>query len=196
MQAISARYFFTLFIIIWVVIVCNNLIFGDESCSLKFHKVIDNQLIKTEGIYEPGRKLYSDYKLFGLSDNFYIKRVEDLSIENSDIDEIVIHQNEFCLPNRECFNIIFSISESTRYKLMEYTRLNIFNKVAFKINGRILIIATISEEIDTKLIVPLINKTLPEIKRILDPLKIDIKFGRGTWDDLKKTGGINAGDCN
>lgn len=135
----------------------------DDLRNLNIKQVITNTKMIDNSDYEYGKMLYPQYSYEGLSEYFMIKKTPDISFEPKDIKLIKIIREPWIPDNKLEFTVNINFYSSGQKKINPYSRQNINKKVALEIDGKIFVIATILENIESEMKISVSNKTAQTI---------------------------------
>ena len=142
---------------------------------LTIKEVIDtNDKINIDSNYEHGKEHYPRYSYAGLSDNFLIKKVPDITLCAGDIRSIEIKRQPFSQPHIPNYVISIHLESAAATKISDYTKRNLDKRIAIEIDGTIFAIPKILEEIREELDLTLGGWSLKEIERELRKISNNI----------------------
>jgi preprotein translocase subunit SecD len=145
-----------------------------HSC-LNIREVIEgDNNTKVSSDYEYGQSLYPRYEDAGLSENFLIKKIPDVSLCQVDIKSIEVEEQPFSQPHLRVYFVSIYLNTLAANKVSGYTRSNMGKHIALEIDGRIFAVPKILEEVKTKIKLTAGWNGLEEIKRELGKISDNI----------------------
>lgn len=135
----------------------------------------DNSCKQAEG-YDCGSEIYPDYVTAGLPSTFGIRKVPSIVIRPSEVLKVEVSAE--VADKWEAWHLKIKLSQDLGKKIEEFTANKKGKKLAFMIDGKVLLIATVFEKIGAELQVTstkdrieamadLLKNVHPEISRII-----------------------------
>lgn len=169
-------FFIKILFLLFLIISCTPQISvsGEEANLIKIKEVINHDNVKHISDYEYGKYRYPYYKIEGLSDSFLIKKSADIILYPKDITSVKI-SNMYNTPQKiDAYWVKISFTLAGSKKMKNYTLRKIDERIALEINDTLFVIAKVLSPIENEVSMPIIDKSITELKDILKKVTKEI----------------------